>query len=275
MEVARRGSPNELGASGVKTDESWVDPGWWMSAAIVVVALSAWEWGARAGEISALYFPAPSVIARTLVRLSANGTLVVHLKVTLARLLAGSVLGGSAGLVLGLLMGWSHRLRAVLDPLVAATHPIPKIAILPLVLILFGLGETSKVVVIAVAAFFPMLISAMAGVKQISPIHFEVAKNYGAGWWKVCTRVVVPGSLPMVLTGARLTLNIALVLTIAVELLTAQEGLGAMLWLARETLRTEELYAGLVVIAGLGVGFNALLQWASTRLTPWQQRHEV
>ena len=107
----------------------------------------------------------------------------------------------------------------------AAAHPIPKIAILPLVLIVFGIGETSKIVLIAVAAFFPMLINTMAGC-DIHPRHFEVAKNHGAGPL-VFRRVLWPGSLPLALAGARLALNTALVITVAVELLTARQGLGA------------------------------------------------
>ena len=125
-------------------------------------------------------------------------------------------------------------------------------------------------VVVAVGVFFPMLINTMAGVRQISLIHFEVAQNYGASLFKVFTRVVVPGSLPLVLTGARLALNIALLLTIAVEMVAAQEGLGEMIWFAWETLRTEELYASLIVIAALGISFNFLLQRLRARLVPWQ-----
>ena len=180
------------------------------------------------------------------------------------------MLGGIPGMVLGLLMGWSRRLRIVIDPLIAAAHPIPKIAILPLIMIVFGIGESSKVIVVAVAVFFPMLINTMAGVRHIHPIHFEVAQNYGAGLIKVFTRIVVPGSLPMVLTGARLALNIALLLTIAVELVAAQEGLGAMIWFAWQTMRTEELYASLIVIAALGIGFNLLLQSLTKHLIPWR-----
>jgi len=126
-----------------------------------------------------------------------------------------------------------------------------------------------------VAVFFPMLINTMAGVRQISPIYFEVAKNYGASLFKVLTRVVVPGSLPLVLTGTRLALNTALVLTIAVEVVAAQEGLGEMIWFAWQTLRTEELYATLIVIAALGISFNLILQRLTARLVPWQVERET
>jgi ABC-type nitrate/sulfonate/bicarbonate transport system permease component len=248
---------------------------WWLPAVIVAVALTVWEWQVRSGGLSALFFPAPSTIARTLIRLLTNGELAVNVGATLSRLLLGFALGGLPALILGMAMGWSRRLRAVVDPFIAAAHPVPKIAVLPLIMILFGIGESSKIVTVAVGVFFPMLINTMAGVRQISPIYFEVAENYGASLFKVFTRVVVPGSLPLVLTGARLALNVALLITIAVELVAAQEGLGEMIWFAWETLRTEELYASLLVTAALGIGFNFLLQRLAARLVPWQVERET
>lgn len=247
----------------------------WLPALIVASALIAWEWSVRSGRLSALFFPAPSTVVLTIVRLLMSGELAVHVRATLVRVTLGFALGGVPGLALGLAMGWSRSLRAALDPLVAAVHPLPKIAVLPLIMIIFGIGESSKVVVVAVGTFFPMLINSMAGVRQISPIHFEVAENYGATPFKVLTRVILPGSLPLVLTGARLALNIALLLTIAVELVSAREGLGEMIWFAWQTLRTEELYASLAVIGALGVGFNLLLQFLAKRLVPWHLEREV
>ncbi len=247
----------------------------WLPATIVVVGLAIWEWQVRAGGLSALFFPAPSTIALTFVRLLANGRLTTNVGATLSRLLLGFALGGIPGMVLGLFMGWSRRLRVIIDPFIAAGHPIPKIAILPLFMVIFGIGELPKVIVVAVVAFFPMLINTMAGVRQISPIHFEVARNYGASLSKVFTRVVLPGSLPLILTGARLALNVALVLTIAVELVAAQKGLGRMIWFAWETLRVEELYASIAMAAILGISFNLFLQRVTMRLAPWQVEREI
>jgi ABC-type nitrate/sulfonate/bicarbonate transport system permease component len=272
LEDARRRSEKELVDTRLKKG---LRLEWWLPAVIVAVALTVWEWQVRSGGLSALFFPAPSTIARTLIRLLTNGELAVNVGATLSRLLLGFALGGLPALILGMAMGWSRRLRAVVDPFIAAAHPVPKIAVLPLIMIIFGIGESSKVVVVAVAAFFPMLINTMAGVRQISPIYFEVAENYGASLFKVFTRVVVPGSLPLVLTGARLALNVALLITIAVELVAAQEGLGEMIWFAWETLRTEELYASLLVTAALGIGFNLLLQRLVARLVPWQVERET
>lgn len=252
-----------------------ITPEGWITVFLIITPLIIWEALARTVTISPLFFPAPSVILLTFVQLIMNGKLLSHLGITLWRVFLGFFLGIVPGLILGLAMGWSRGLRVIVDPLIAAAHPVPKIAILPLIMIFFGIGEASKIVVIAVAVFFPILINTVAGVRQIHPIHFEVAQNYGAGLSKIFTRVVLPGSLPLVLTGLRLALNMALLLAIAVELVSAQEGLGAMIWLAWQTLRTEELYVSLFTTAALGMIFNLLLQRITQHFIPWQTEQEI
>ncbi len=242
----------------------------WLWLAMPAAALCAWELAARLGLVSVLFFPAPSMIARTFCRLVVSGELPANTGIMLLRLLSGFVLGAVPGLCLGLLMGWLRPLRRLLDPVVAAFHPAPKMALLPIFMIILGLGEAPKLAIIALGAFFPMLISSMAGVRQIKPIYFEVAANYNASPLRVFTHVVVPGSLPLILAGVRLGFNSALHIVVAVELLTARRGLGAMIWFAWETMRTEELYAAVAVTVFLGVAFNALLKRTMPRLVPWQ-----
>jgi len=246
----------------------------WTPVLLALLGLSAWECAARLGWISNLFFPAPSSIARTFVELVLDGTIVGHLASSGRRLFLGLLLGTLPGVTLGLLMGWSARARSFLDPFVAALHPIPKIAILPLIMAIFGIGEASRLVVIAVSAFFPMLINTMSGAIQISPSLFEAARNYGARGLQIFGRVLFPGSLPSVLSGFRLALNTSLLITVAVELVTARQGLGAMVWLAWETMRLEQLYAGLALMALLGIGFNILVRWLAYRLVPWQEDRE-
>jgi ABC-type nitrate/sulfonate/bicarbonate transport system permease component len=241
----------------------------WLPAIIIGLGLALWELLSRTGRLSALFFPAPSTIIASLIQMILNGKMVIHLRATIERLVIGFAIGGSAGLLLGLAMGWSPRLRQIIDPLIAAIHPIPKIAIFPLIMIIFGIGEASKIVAISIAAFFPMLLNCMSGVRQLNPVYFEVTQNYRASRWKTFSRLIVPGSLPLILTGTRLAINMAMVIAIAVELLAAKEGLGVIIWFSWQTLRIEELYASLVVIAGLGIGINLFLQYLSKRLTPW------
>jgi NitT/TauT family transport system permease protein len=199
-----------------------------------------------------------------------SGELVQHMGATLSRLIFGFLLGGVPAYLIGIWMGYSRKARRLLDPFVAALHPIPKISMLPIIMMVLGIGSASRTFVIALSTFFPLLINTMAGVRQIHPIYFEVARNYGAGSLQTFRKVVIPGSLPFVLAGARVALNVALSLTIAVELITADEGIGKMIWLAWQTLRIEDVYAGVVMAAAIGIGIRALIQFLSARLVPWQ-----
>jgi NitT/TauT family transport system permease protein len=234
-----------------------------------------WETWASGRSASTILFPPPSVIAATLVKQAVRGDLTKTVGATLGRLASGFVLGGVPALLLGLAMGFSRKLRVAVDPLVAAAHSIPKIAILPILMILLGIGEAPKIAVVAAAAFFPLLINTMAGVRQISPIHFEVAHSYGASAPRVFWRVLLPGSLPHILAGIRLALNGALLITIALEIVAARTGLGAAIWLAWQTLRVEELFAALVMASLIGVSFNAALVRLEKRLVPWHSTPEI
>jgi ABC-type nitrate/sulfonate/bicarbonate transport system permease component len=276
--MAHLGNVERRSAQGIEKNRVKWKPSWLLisperiaPAITVLLILMLWEWLAYAGRISALFFPAPSAIFRTLIELISTGELFSNLVLTVTRLFSGFVLGAVPALILGLLMGWSSQLRTIFDPIIAALHPIPKIAILPLIIIIFGIGETSKIVVVAIATFFPVLINSMAGVLQINPTFFEVARNYGAKRLDIFKRVVYPGSLPLILSGVRIALNTALMLTIAVELVFARQGLGAMIWLSWQTLRTETLYASIVVISVLGISFNFILLWLKMKLVPWHK----
>jgi ABC-type nitrate/sulfonate/bicarbonate transport system permease component len=252
-------------------------PGLWelpgvASLTIAVFCLAAWELAVRGHILSAFYFPSPSFIAETFWKLAREGVLWQHTRATLWRLVAGFSMGVIPGLCLGLLMGWSRHVRDTIDPLIAALHPLPKIALLPLIMVIFGVGDTSLAIVAAAGAFFPMLINTMAGVQQINPIYFQVARNYRASRLKLFQRVVLPGSLPNILTGLRLAANTTLLLAVAAEMVGARHGLGGMIWLAWNTMRTEEIYVCLLTITLLGVLFNALLRWLDICLTPWHEK---
>jgi ABC-type nitrate/sulfonate/bicarbonate transport system permease component len=242
----------------------------WIPAIAVGVAVVSWEVTARLGLIPGFLFSSPTTVVATLGRSIASGEMLEHLVATLLRVIPGLLLGGVPGLVLGIGMGLSDRFRQALDPLLAAVHPIPKIAILPLVMIFLGVGEASRVAVASLAAFFPMLINTMAGIRQIDPIYFQVAENYGASRLKLLTRVVLPGSLPFVLSGLRLAANLTLLVTISAEIVMSDVGLGSLVWLAWETLRVELLYATLIVISTLGITLTASLRYLQTSLAPWQ-----
>lgn len=245
----------------------------WSSLMFVIIVLLIWEMLVRAGLISKLIFPAPTSIFTTWWDLLLHGDLMQHFFITLTRMLSGFSIGGGLGLLLGLTIGWSKRLRIIFDPIIAAAHPIPKISLLPMVIIFFGIGESSRVAMVSIGSFFPMVINTMAGVLQVNPTYFEVAENYGANRWNMFRKVVVPGSMPMIFTGARLALQMSLTISISIEMIFSNNGLGSIAWVAWQTLRLTYLFSVLIMIAIMGVTSNFTLQYIKKWLLPWH--HEV
>ncbi len=232
--------------------------------------LAIWELAASQKWISTLFFPAPSLIARTLFDNLRTGEMIEQLAHTLTRMALGFSAGAGIALPLGLILGWSARLRRLVMPFIAVIQPLPKTAVLPLIMVIFGIGEQSRVIVVAMSAFFPVIVSTITGVLGVAPLHIEVAQSYGAARRKIFARVILPGALPVIMSGINLGLNAALTIVIVTEIIYAQRGLGAAVWLAWQTFRTEELYATLVVIAALGLGIHQLLSVVSRRLMPWR-----
>jgi ABC-type nitrate/sulfonate/bicarbonate transport system permease component len=228
-----------------------------------------WELLGRLGLLNPLFFPVPSLIAVAFLTMVADGEIQANLSITLFRVFAGFLLGTIPGIAIGLVMGASEKIRLLLDPVVAATYPVPKLAIFPLLMIIFGIGELSKIVAIAIGCFFLVLINSMAGVKNINKAYFEVAKNYGANKWQLFTRVILPASLPMIFTGIRLALGTSLIVVVGVEFVSANYGIGALIWNAWETFEIEKLYVGIFLCAVLGILFTVVLKWAEERITPW------
>jgi NitT/TauT family transport system permease protein len=234
-----------------------------------IIFLLVWEIVADTGLISSTFFPPPTKIWGSILKLVGNGELLSATAITLLRFVAGLICGSALGAILGLIMGWWSPLGNFLNPFIAAAHPITKIAIFPILMILFGIGEGSKFVAILLAAFFPMLITSLAGVQQINNVYFEVGQNYGASKRQVLTHILLPGSLPSLLAGLRLAGNTAFVITITVEIVAARSGLGVLLWFGWQTFRVGDLYAVLVVISLLGISFNLLLERLTQRFVPW------
>jgi NitT/TauT family transport system permease protein len=241
---------------------------------LAAVFLAGWEIAAHLRWINALFFPAPSAIAYSFYAGIKSGELLMNLGATLGRAGSGLLFGCSTGLVFGILLGSSARLRRLFDPIIGSLYAIPKLALFPLFLVIFGLGNSPRIVLIGLAAFFPMLINTIAGVRQINPEYYEIAQAYKANRRIILQRVVLPGAIPSVLSGLRLAVGTALITAIAVELMNAKDGLGAQIWWAWETLRTGDLYVAILVTAMLGIGSHYLLEFLAHRLLPWQADDE-
>ena len=164
-----------------------------------IALLVVWELAAQAHLIDTRFFPAPSSVIAVLIEMLRSGELVTNTLVSLRRLALGTVIGGVPALVLGIAMGLNRWVRAVVDPLVAATYPIPKSAILPLALLIFGLGEGSKIFMVAIGVFFPVVINATTGVLEINRIYLDVGRNYKANRWNTFWTIALPGALPVIM----------------------------------------------------------------------------
>ena len=234
-----------------------------------LVLLLVWEGAARAGWIETKFFPAPStIIAQFWAMLFTHG-FWVDLGLSLQRLLIGLLMGAVPGLLLGLAMGLFRPMRIAFQPLIAALYPLPKIAILPLILLIFGLGEMSKYVIVAIGVFFLMTLNTFAGVMSIRPIYFDVAKNLGASRWQTYFTVALPGALPGILTGLRICTGLGLLLLVAAEFVGADAGIGYRIWWSWSVFWVEPMYVGLAVIAILGFAFAYLIDFAERLLFPW------
>lgn len=232
--------------------------------------LGLWQLASDLNVINKHFFPPPTSVIATLGHLIANGVLLPDIKVTLYRISVGLLLGGIPGLLVGGAMGLSRNVRAIVKPIIAALFPIPQIAILPLVLLVFGLGNASKFVSIAIGVFFLMVINTSSAVMQIEDIYIDVGRNFGASKWKFFYKIIVPGAMPGILTGVQLALTVSLLICIAVEFLAATSGVGYLIWNSWTIFDVKAMYAGLICCAVLGFCFQGIVELLRRILIPWK-----
>jgi ABC-type nitrate/sulfonate/bicarbonate transport system permease component len=230
-----------------------------------------WEVFADLHVIDTRFFPAPSSIAGTFGTLIKNGQLFANTTISLERLFFGFLLGAIPALIIGLTMGLYRPVRALIEPLIQGTYPIPKSAILPLILLIFGLGEPSKVVMVAIGVFYPVVINTVSGVLQIPKIYLDVGHNFGANRWNMFTTIALPGALPFIMTGIKLGAGLGLILIAIAEMIGAQSGLGYMIWNAWQILSVNTMYVGLIMIALVGFALTAILNELERLLIPARQ----
>ncbi|HMD01334.1 MAG TPA: ABC transporter permease, partial [Candidatus Baltobacteraceae bacterium] len=188
---------------------------------------------------------------------------------TFERIVVGLVLGAVPGVALGLLIGFNRWARAALEPVIGVLYPIPKIALIPLVLLIFGIGESGKYALVAIGVFFIMAINTAAGVRQIDATLLDVARAFRITTRSLYARVLLPAALPNVFAGLKLSIGIAVVLAVAAELRAANSGLGFVIWNAWETLQVERMYVALVVVSLLGYVLALLGDALERAAVPW------
>jgi NitT/TauT family transport system permease protein len=241
----------------------------WIAIASPIALLLAWEWASATGRLRAVFFPRPSTIAVHLRDLALDGTLWGHLAITLTRIGWAFTLAAVLGVAIGLAMGLWRWLREGLDPVFAVIYPIPSVLFLPLVSFLVPPGEIALIVTTAVTSFFLIAFTTTHGVRQIDRRVVEAALHYGARGWRLFASVLLPGALPFIFTGLRLGLGFTLIVVVAVEIVSASRGLGALLWMSWQILKVEDMYATFFVIALLGALLSYGLEALRARLLPW------
>lgn len=242
--------------------------------ALRVVALLAlvvlWEAIARVGWVPVLFLPSPVGVLLEAGEMLRSGELVGHLISSLSRLLLGFAIGAALGVAAGVAVGFFAVAEAVGTPVIAATFPIPKIALLPLLILWLGLGEPSKIAVIALGVFFPMAINTFTGVRQADPLLVRAAVAFGARRWSIVRKVVLPSALPMIFAGLRLGAGTALLLLVAAEMIAVESGIGFLVLHAGNLMQTTKLMVGILVLSLLGI----LSHWSLGRLErlaiPWR-----
>ena len=242
----------------------------WVSVASILCLLAIWELICQSGAVSSLFLPAPSSIINALLEMIADGEIGVSLAASLYRILAGFFVGSLIGLAVGLVTGTSALMDKIGTPIVNAIYPIPKIALLPLFILWLGIGELSKVTIIALGVFFPVAMNTYSGVKNVDTLLLKVAASFNASWWMTMKSVVLPNALPIIFAGLRLAAGTSLLLLVAAEMIAAQVGIGALILHYGDLMITDKLMAGVIVLSLLGLVFNLILQFVERKAIPWK-----
>lgn len=233
------------------------------------IILAVWEFLSQTNRIDQRFWPAPTSLWDTAVELVRDGSLFDDVWASLLRILGGFLLGAVPGVALGLAMGLFWPVRVFFMPIATAIYAVPKIAILPLVIIAFGIGETSKIVVVALSIFFLVVLNTMSGVMTIDSSYKDVAHNFGASRWQLFTTVALPGALPAIFVGLRLALGFSLIVIVGTEFLSAKNGVGHLIWQSYQTLAIKKMYVGLIVTGLMGWALTILLDAIERVALPW------
>jgi ABC-type nitrate/sulfonate/bicarbonate transport system permease component len=243
----------------------------WSAGAVTLLLLIAfWQVGDWAGLISTLFLPSPVSIAVTLWDLAVSGVLWQHLSASLARLLIGWFAGTLFGMATGVAAGLWTATRSPVMAVVAALFPIPKIALVPLFIIWFGIGEGSKLATIGLGVFFPTVIATMGGVDNVPRGLIRMGQSFGLSTGTIVRAIILPGAMPAILNGFRVTASIAIVLLVAAEMIGAERGIGAFVLSAGNLYDTDALLAGIVVLSALGLTVAGLIGALERLLLRWR-----
>lgn len=232
----------------------------------------AWYGIAWSGLINPALLPLPHAVAARFWELLTEGRLAQDIFMSTQRVFLGVVSGTLLAVPVGFVLGWYPNVRSFIDPLINFFRALPPIALIPLVIVYFGIGEPAKIIILFYASFFAGVIVMYEGIAQISPIFVRVAKTLGASDLEIFRRVIVPLAVPHVLTALRVALGVAWATLVASELIAAQQGLGALIQNASSFFQLDIIYVGIISIGFIALTMDVLLRRLSRRLVAWQDR---
>jgi NitT/TauT family transport system permease protein len=241
--------------------------GGWI-ALVLVVAL--WQLAGSAGWVNPLFLPSPSAIAVAMWKLAHSGALWQHVSWSIMRIGSGWIIGTAAGVLVGFAIGLSTPARSVGITFISALFPIPKIALLPLLILWLGIGEEPKIATIALGVFFSTAISVYSGVDAVPRNLIRMAQSFNVPFHAIVRRVIWPGALPSILAGFRITASVALLLVVSAEMIGAQFGIGAFVLQAGNLMQTDQLLAGVVILSAFGLAVGKLINLLEARLLHWR-----
>ena len=236
----------------------------------LVLALGVWQLAGSTGLVNSLFLPTPVATVRAIYQLALSGALWQHLSWSIMRIGSGWILGTLAGVIVGFAIGLSSLARSVGITFISALFPIPKIALLPLLILWLGIGEEPKIATIALGVFFSTAISVYSGVDAVPRNLIRMAQSFNVPFGSIVRRVIWPGALPSILAGFRITASIALLLVVSAEMIGAQFGIGAFVLQAGNLMQTDQLLAGVVILSLFGLAVGRLINWLETRLLHWR-----
>ena len=237
--------------------------------------IALWQGLATSGLVNPGLMPTPAQVAKKLIELLFGGRLSIDILKSTQRVTLGVALGIALAVPVGFLIGWYKGTRTFLDPLINFFRALPPIALIPLVVVYFGIDEPAKVIILFYASFFAGVIVMYEGVSQISPIYIKAARSLGANEWEIFSRVIVPMTMPHILTALRVALGVAWATLVASELVAAQQGLGALIQSAGSFFQIDVIYVGIVCIGAVAMTMDMTLRAVTRRMIRWQDRVEV
>ena len=236
----------------------------------LVLVIGLWQLAGSAALVNPLFLPAPSAIAVAITKLAVSGALWHHLSVSIMRIGSGWIIGTVAGVIVGFSIGLSSLARGVGITFISALFPIPKIALLPLLILWLGIGEEPKIATIALGVFFSTAISVYSGVDNVPRNLIRMAQSFNVPFHSIVRRVIWPGALPSILAGFRITASVALLLVVSAEMIGAEYGIGAFVLQAGNLMQTDQLLAGVVILSLFGLAVGRLINLLETRLLHWR-----